>query len=95
MIWWWQFGCNEECTPDSIIKFGCEVNIKLMQQKESPIICIGSLIICCNPNVEVIPSILESSYVALLPLDQRFDLALKSPRITVKKSIIGSSCVNV
>ena len=51
-----------------------------MQQEESPIICVGSLIICCNPNVEVIPSILEPSYVVLSPLNQRFDLALKSPR---------------
>ena len=31
-----------------------------MQEEESPIIRVGSLIICCNPNVEVIPSILES-----------------------------------
>ena len=56
-----------------------------MQEEESPIICVGSLIICCNPNVEVIPSILEPSYVVLSPLNQRFDLALKSPRTTVKK----------
>ena len=47
---------------------------------------VGSLIICCNPNVELIPSILEPSYVVVLsPLNQRFDLALKSPRTTVKK----------
>ena len=56
-----------------------------MQEEESPIICVGSLIICCNPNVEVIPSILEPSYVVLSPLNQRFDLALKSPRATVEK----------
>ena len=46
-----------------------------MQEEESPIICVGSLIICCNPNVEVIPSILEPSYVVLSPLNQRFELA--------------------
>ena len=46
---------------------------------------VGSLIICCNPNAEVIPSILEPSYVVLSSLNQRFDLALKSPRTTVKK----------
>ena len=56
-----------------------------MQDGESPIICIGSLIFCCNPYVEVISSILEPSYVVLSPLNQRFDLALKSPRTTVKK----------
>ena len=21
IIWWWQFRCNEECTPDSVTKF--------------------------------------------------------------------------
>ena len=56
-----------------------------MQEEESPIICVGSLTICYNPNVEVIPSILEPSYVFLSPLNQRFDLALKSPSKTVKK----------
>ena len=55
-----------------------------MQEEESSI-CVDSLIICCNPDVEVIPSILEPSYVVLWPLNQRFDLALKSPRTTVKK----------
>ena len=54
-----------------------------MQEKESPVICVGSLIICCNPNVEVIPSILEPSHIVLLPLNQRFDLALESARTTV------------
>ena len=48
-----------------------------------------SLIICCNPNADVIPSILEPSYVVLLPLNQRVGLALKSPRITVKKVLLA------
>ena len=56
-----------------------------MQEEESPIICVGSLIICCNPNVEVTPSILEPSYLFLSPLNQRFDLALQSPRTAIKK----------
>ena len=60
-----------------------------MQEEESPIICVGSLIICCNPNVEVIPSLLEPSYVVLSPLNQRFDLTLKSPRTTVKKVLLA------
>ena len=60
-----------------------------MQEKESPIICVGSLIICCNRNVQVIPSILEPSYIVLWPLNQRFDLALKSPRTTVKKVLLA------
>ena len=66
-----------------------------MQEEESPVICVGSLIICCDPNVEVIPLTLEASYVVLSPLNQKFDLALKSPRTTVYYSIMGSSCVNI
>ena len=54
-----------------------------MQKEESPILCVGSLIIYCNPNVELIPSILEPLYIALSPLNQRFGLALKSPRTAV------------
>ena len=54
-----------------------------MQDEESLLICVGSLIICCNPNIEVIPSLLEPLYVVLLPLNQRFDFALKSPRAIV------------
>ena len=61
--------------------------IKSMQEEESPIICVSSLVICCNPNVEVIPSILELSYVVLSPLNQRFEIVLKSPRTTVKKGL--------
>ena len=47
-------------------------------------ICVSYLTICCNLNVEVILSILEPSCVFLMPLNQRFDLALKSTRTTVK-----------
>ena len=48
--------------------------------------CVASLIICCNPYVEVIPSIVEPSYVILSPWNQKYDLALKLPRTTVKKA---------
>ena len=79
----------KSATIDSLTKLGCEVNIKSMQEEESPMICVDSLIICCNLNVEVIPSILELSYIVLLHLNQRFDLALKSPRTTVKKVLLA------
>ena len=55
---------------------------------------VGSLIICCNPNVEVIPSILEPSYVVLSSLNQRFDLALKSP-ITTDKIVLWAVAVSI
>ena len=60
-----------------------------MQEEESLIICVGSLIICCNQNVEVRPSVLEPLYVILLLLNQGLDLALKSPRTTVKKALLA------
>ena len=31
IIWWWQFGYNEQCTPDSITKLVYEVNKRSMQ----------------------------------------------------------------
>ena len=48
------------------MKFGCDVNIKSMQEEKSATRCIGSLI-SCNPNLGVIKSILEPSYDILLP----------------------------
>ena len=57
-----------------------------MQEEESLIMCVDTLIICCNPNVEVIPSNLESSYVVLLVLHQKFVLALKSLRFKKLKN---------
>ena len=66
--------------PDSITKFGFDVKIKSIQEEESAIRCVGSLISCCNPNWEVIASILETSYDVLSPLNQRSDFILKSPR---------------
>ena len=75
-------------SSDSITKFGCEVNIKSIQEEKSPIICASSLIVCCNPSVEVILSILEALYVVLPPLNQRFNSALKSPRTEVTKVLL-------
>ena len=48
---------------------------------------LGSLIICCNPNWEVTPSILEPSYAVTSLLSQRLDFTLKSPRMTVRKGL--------
>ena len=47
---WWQVRCNEDSS-----KFGCDVNIKSMLEEK----CVGSLISCCNPDWEVMTSILE------------------------------------
>ena len=60
-----------------------------MQKDEFPVWCVGSLIRCCSPNWEVMPSIFEPSYDVLSLLHQRFDLTLKSPRATVKKGLFA------
>ena len=78
---------NEECTPDSIIKFGYDVNIKLIQKRG---ICSKVCrLSCCNSNCEVIALILEPSYDVLSPLNQRFDLMLKSLWESVKKGLFA------
>ena len=41
-------------TPDSVIKFGCDVKIRSIHAKELSRICVGSFIICCIPNCDVI-----------------------------------------
>ena len=84
IIWWWQFEWSEGWTTDSITRLGWEVNIKSMQEEEFPRMWVGSLINCCRPNCEITASILEPSYVVLLCSYQVEDLALKSPRTTVK-----------
>ena len=60
-----------------------------MQEEESATKCAGSLISRCNPNWEVIASILEPSYDVLSPLNQRSDFILKSPRTKVKKGLFA------
>ena len=70
-----------------LTKFGCDVNIKSIQERESATTCVGSLIGCCNPNWEVTESILEPSYDVLSPLNKRFDLI--SPRTTGKKRLFA------
>ena len=69
------------------MKSGCDVNIQSMQEEKSAARCVGSLISCCSPILEVIKSILEPSPDILSSLNQRFDLILKLPKITVKKGL--------
>ena len=52
-------------------KFGCNVNIKSIQEEESTTRCVDSLIICCNTNWEVMASILETSYVKETSLTEK------------------------
>ena len=87
VIWRWQFASKVKWIPDSITKFGWAVKISPIHDEESPIMCVGCLIIFCNPVWEITPSILESSCVVMSLLYKRLDFALKSSRATVRKEL--------
>ena len=82
---WWQFSCKEKCTPDSITKFGCEVNINSRQENVFPERWVN----WWNPNWEAMRSTLEPSFVILLFLYQRFDLTLKYHKQQLKKKLFA------
>ena len=52
---------------------------------------VGSLIICCSPNWEVVVSISEPSKVVVSPVYQLLDVALKSPMVTIKKGLLAET----
>ena len=53
IIWWWQFGCKDGWTPDSISKLGWVLKIESIHEEELFKICVGSLISWCKPSCEV------------------------------------------
>ena len=59
MIWWWNLEYKDGWTPDSVIKFGCEVNIRSIHEEEDSNICVGLLITWYKPNC-------DEQYVLLL-----------------------------
>ena len=87
MIWWWELGCKDGWTPDSVIRFGCEVNIRSIHEEEDSNIWVGSLIIWCKPNYHEIFSIALPSVVVMSFLHQLLDFALKSPRSTTRNGL--------
>ena len=32
IIWWWELGYKDGWKPDSVIKFGCEMSIRLIHE---------------------------------------------------------------
>ena len=71
-------GCSEKCTPGSVIKLGCDVNIRSIQDDEVFVMCVGALIICCKPNCVVTFSNAFPSRLDLSRQNQFFDLSFKS-----------------
>ena len=35
MIWWWELGYKDGWIPDSVIRFGCEMNIRAIHEEDS------------------------------------------------------------
>ena len=61
---------RDGCTPDSVIKFGCEMNIRSMHGENSNI-CAGSLITWCKPNCDEILSIVYLQMSSTSPHSKR------------------------
>ena len=59
MISWWELGCKDGWTPDSVIRFGFELNIRSIHEEEDSNIWVDSLIISCKPNCDEIFAILR------------------------------------
>ena len=87
MILWWELGYKDGWSPDSVIKFGCEMNIRSIHEKEDSNICAGSLITWCKANCEEIFSIVLPSIGVMSFLYQLLYFALKPPRSTTKKGL--------
>ena len=67
-MWWRQFWCKKDWTPDSNIKFSWEAKVKSMQENLSSIIWIGSWTNCSSLNWDVTQSILVSSMMVSIKL---------------------------
>ena len=85
MMWWWELGCKDGWTPDSVIKFACEMNIRSIHEQEGCNICLGSLIIWFKANCNDIFSIILPALVVMSFLHQLLNFALKSKRSTTRK----------
>ena len=78
VIWWWQFRCKDGWTPDSVIKSGCDANMRSIREEEFFKICIGSFMTWCNPKCDVKISNAFPWEVVLSLQYQHFDSPLKS-----------------
>ena len=94
-IWWWQFWWRGEWIPKLITKFGWEAKIRSIQDKDFPRKWVGSLIIYCSRDWEVMASILEPSMIVLSPVYQLLDFALKSPLTATKKRLVAATASRV
>ena len=72
MFCWRELGCKDRWTPDSVIRFGCEVNIGSIHEEEGSTKCVGSLIIGFKPkcdkifSIALFPVVISLSYTIYL-----------------------------
>ena len=86
---------NRRVDSESITKFGWETKIRSIQDADLPWMWVGSLIICCYPNWELITSILESSKVVVSLVCQILDFALKPLMVTSKTGMVDEKASKV
>ena len=91
----WELGCKDGWIPDSVIKFGCEVNIRSIHEEEDFNRCVGSLITWCKANCNDIFSIALPSQVIISLLQQLLNFALKWPRSTTKKGLFYTAYIYI
>ena len=75
--------------PESITKFGLKMKIRSIQDARFPWMWVGSFVFCCNPNWEVIASILKPSKVVASLVNQLLDIALKPPMVAIKNGLVA------
>ena len=94
-IWWWQLWWRDEWKPTLTTKFGWEEKIKLIKATDLPWMRVGSLIVCCSPNWDVMASILEPSKVVISSVYQLLDFPLKSLMATIYKGLVAETTSRV
>ena len=87
VICWWHLGFRDECAPLSSTKFDWSVEIKSIQEVEVGRRWVGSVMSWWKSCKNVRASRRAPSTVVLSFFHQEEDLALKSPRIIVKREL--------
>ena len=87
VIWWWHLGFRVECVPLSTTQFDWSVKTKSIQEVEVGRRWVGSDMSWWKPCKDVRASRRAPSTVVLSFFHQEEDLALKSPRIIVKREL--------
>ena len=86
-IWWWQFWCKGEWTPEFSDKSDWSVKIESMQEEMFTLICVSSLINWEKPFQNVNKNNFDLSVVWTSFVHHAGDLSLKPIVITAKNGL--------